>query len=224
MFQSPNGGDGEREDDDKPGRGPSGNDTDEEGAPMLSQVPRVINSDLPVTAVEEIDAQTLSATVRAESAGPYHLTGRQGGRIYDSTVDIAGAFDPVEVTGPWRFRFERDGAAWREESLGSWTDLDPDFSGTGIYETTFSLSEAELSDRRLQLDLGRVCDVAEVILNGEEVATLTVRPYQVNVTDALEVGENRLRVRVTNTNANEYGRSLPSGLFGPVQLDPFKTV
>lgn len=225
VFQSSNGGDRKREDDDdKPGRGPPENDNNEESAPEPSQVPHIIDSDLPVTAVEQIDAQTLSATVRAESTGTHHLTGRQGGRIYDGTVDIVGSFDPVKVTGSWRFRFERDGAAWREVSLGSWTDLDADFSGTGIYETTFSLSEAELSDRQLRLDLGRVRDVAEVILNGEQVATLTVRPYQVDITDALQAGENHLRVRVTNTNANEHGQSLPSGLFGPVQLDPFKFV
>lgn len=193
-------------------------------APNPSQVPHILTTDLPVTAVEQIDAQTLSATVRAESAVTEHLTGRTGGRVYESRVDISGAFDAVEVSGPWRFRFERDGATWREADLSSWTDLDPDFSGSALYETTVTLSEGDLDDRRLDLDLGRVQDVAEVEVNGEQVATLTVRPYHVDVTDALEPGENRIRVRVTNTNANERGDSLPSGLFGPVRLDPFRLV
>jgi hypothetical protein len=71
--------------------------------------------------------------------------------------------------------------------------------------------------RRMVLDLGRVSHAAAVTLNGRELGVLWRPPYVVDVTEHLKVGENALRVRLTNRRASG-ADSLPSepGQLGPV--------
>lgn len=55
---------------------------------------------------------------------------------------------------------------------------------------------------RVLLDLGRVEIAAEVVLNGATVGTLWKPPFDIDVTDQIVEGSNRLEVRVTNLWAN----------------------
>ncbi len=107
------------------------------------------------------------------------------------------------------------------------------FSGRAVYSTTFSVPAADAGER-LILDLGNVKDVAEVTINGKPVATLLLRPYQTDVTDFVQPGENLLEVSVTNALFNSMALReprtfhpgptpnpsglMPSGLIGPVQM------
>ena len=106
-------------------------------------------------------------------------------------------------------------------------------SGRGVYSTTFTVSGAD-AGRRLILDLGNVKDVAEVTINGKPAATLLLRPYQADITDFIQRGENLLEVSVTNALFNSMVLREPrtfrpgptenpsglmsSGLIGPVQI------
>ena len=73
------------------------------------------------------------------------------------------------------------------------------FSGTAAYSTVFSLPpETPARGRRLYLDLGDVQVMADVKLNGKELGILWKPPYRVDVTDAVQAGENRLEVSVVN--------------------------
>jgi hypothetical protein len=106
------------------------------------------------------------------------------------------------------------------------------FSGRGVYTTTFTVA-ADASSR-LILDLGTVREVAEVTVNGKHAATLLLRPYQVDITDFAQTGENALEIAVTNTLYNAMTLRDPrafhpgpvenpsglmsSGLIGPVQI------
>jgi hypothetical protein len=98
------------------------------------------------------------------------------------------------------------------------------------------------SGHKLELDLGRVVEVAEVSVNGVETAVAWKPPYRVDVTGLLTAGMNRIEVKVTNVwhnrivgdlkypDAGEFAPTnmkwkfnadmelLPSGLFGPVVL------
>jgi len=114
--------------------------------------------------------------------------------------------------------------------LRSWTKTGlAYFSGTAIYEKTFSLSPA-FSVGRVVLDLGKVSSVAKVQINGREAGTLIWSPYRLDITTFLKPGENRLRILVTNTEANARAvgashRILSKidlcGLEGPVLLIPY---
>lgn len=107
------------------------------------------------------------------------------------------------------------------------------FSGRGTYSTAFTVSAAD-ADRRLILDLGNVKDVAEIKINGKPVATLLLRPYQIDISAFIQPGQNLLEVAVTNalfnsivlrdprpfhpgSTENPFGL-MSAGLIGPVQI------
>lgn len=114
------------------------------------------------------------------------------------------------VDGPWDVTFPANLGAPEKIQLAdleSWTAHADSgvkyFSGTATYTTTMQVPQDWFQSRaRLMLDLGTVHDVAEVSVNGEWFATLWKPPYQVDVTEALEPGANRLEIRVTNQWTN----------------------
>ena len=106
------------------------------------------------------------------------------------------------------------------------------FSGRGVYLTSF-VAETDARNQII-LDLGNVKDVADVQVNGRHVASLLLRPYQIDITDFLKPGENQLQVTVTNAlfnsmvlreprpfragpTANPSGL-MSAGLIGPARL------
>lgn len=154
-----------------------------------------------------------------------------------------------QLNGPWIVRFEPGrGApiqAQRFDSLQDWTtQADPTirfYSGTAIYEKTFSWNRVPLSGEKVWLDLGEVKDLGVVQLNGKECGIAWTPPYRVEIRAALRQGENKLEIAVTNTWHNRLlGEALkpaaqrttwttaslppkdsalePSGLLGPVTL------
>jgi hypothetical protein len=73
------------------------------------------------------------------------------------------------------------------------------FSGTATYAQDFDASPAWLQQGSKQvLDLGRVKEFAEVLLNGKPLGILWRAPFQVDVTGALRPGKNHLEIRITN--------------------------
>jgi hypothetical protein len=123
------------------------------------------------------------------------------------------------------------------------------YSGRAAYRKTFELSAAQIGrvGSRLTLDLGDVHNLATVRMNGREVATLWLAPWQVDVTAAVKVGHNTLEVEVVNVWHNRlvddvglpadqrrtfltaqtvdgHAALLPAGLLGPVRLRASQTV
>ena len=74
------------------------------------------------------------------------------------------------------------------------------FSGTAKYSKKFNLPKGFLSELvAVDLDLGKVRDIARVRLNGKDMGNLWYPPYSREVTEALKEGENILEVEVANT-------------------------
>jgi hypothetical protein len=178
---------------------------------------------LEVTALETV-SKGLTATVLADEAGRWQLEGVEGSRQVRGTATLAAAPAPIALDGTWSVRLEKPGAEATQRQLGSWTDVDPKFSGTGVYTKTVDLDAADLEGRRMRLDLGQVRDLAVVTVNGERLPTALWNPYVVDVTDALKEGQNMIEIRVINTLANERNKILPSGLLGPVSLRPLEVL
>ena len=116
----------------------------------------------------------------------------------------------AEMKGPWKLSFPAGlGAPPTAEiqELSSWT-LSKDngikyFSGTATYSNALSVPAKWFSKHEnLILDLGRVNDIAEVILNGRPVDTLWMFPYRCDVTRFLKAGNNVLEIKVTNQWTN----------------------
>lgn len=76
------------------------------------------------------------------------------------------------------------------------------FSGTAVYKTTFTLTQNELEDNRLFLDLGRVYVIASVKLNSHDLGILWKTPYEADITEVVKAGENVLEIEVANLWTN----------------------
>jgi hypothetical protein len=133
------------------------------------------------------------------------------------------------------------------EKLEDWTKRPEQavkhFSGTAVYEKWFEFQP--IPGKSHFLDLGTVAETAKVTLNGKDLGVLWCTPRCIEITDALEAGENELKIEVVNnwpnrligdgklpaeqrrtrTNIEKYNplktgehTLLPSGLLGPVTI------
>ena len=126
--------------------------------------------------------------------------------------------------------------------LGDWgAAVGEDFSGSCVYETEFALTDIPAA---AALDLGDVKYTCEAWLNGTPLGVRVMPPYRYALPEGSLQAANTLRVRVSNTAANEYAHSdtfakwqpwqradhyfqrelefdrdaYASGLYGPVRL------
>jgi len=184
---------------------------------------------------------------RASQAGDYQLKTAAGQTL---AIQVPAVPAPVEISGAWDVSFDLGGSAPENrvfQSLSDWAQHPESairhYSGKATYRKSFALPEAQLSikDLQLTLDLGAVRDLASVRLNGKDLGTLWLEPWQVDVTSLVKPGENILEVEVTNVWNNrlagdaalpvEQRRTfitlpsvtqatplLPAGLLGPVTL------
>ena len=163
--------------------------------------------------------------------------------------------DPFEITGKWKVDFVQGGPVLPKSCttkiLESWTTLGDDdakrFAGTARYSISFDLPAADTDD--WILDLGRVCESAEVKINGREAGTLWCLPFRMPAGKYLHKGKNLLEIEVTNLAINRIidldkrgvdwkkfffvnidykpfdasgWKLMDSGLMGPVRLLPVK--
>ncbi len=112
----------------------------------------------------------------------------------------------TEIIGDWHVTFIRGGpvlpASYTAVKPGSWTaapDTDAQrFAGTAKYEITFDAPGSKGGS--YLLNLGKVCQSARVKLNGKNLGTLIIPPFNLPV--ELKPAGNRLDVEVTNVSAN----------------------
>jgi hypothetical protein len=192
------------------------------------------------------------AMLQVWERGEYTIT-TAGGRTMSARVTDLPR--PVEVAGMWEVRFPPNLGAPESIQLNKLIPLNEHadegvkhFSGTATYTRAFDVSGEMLgAGRRVYLDLGLVKNLAEVTVNGKNLATLWKPPFRVDITDAVWPGTNQLDVKVTNlwpnrligdaglppeqrvtwTAFDAYKKDsplLPSGLIGPVKLVPTAVV
>lgn len=122
----------------------------------------------------------------------------------------------LAIDGDWKVDFGGKTADFAQ--LGSWSEqTDPEikyFSGTASYSKTFTLPEKSETSSYL-LDLGEVKNLAEVIVNGQNMGIVWKTPFRIDIGKALKSGENHLEIRVVNTWVNR--------LVGDAQPDAQKT-
>ena len=146
-------------------------------------------------------------TLTAWQPGNYRIRTASGRQ----TIVTAGKMPAaLQIIGPWEVHFPPGWDAPETttfDNLISWTTR-PEFgikyfSGTGTYVKQFKVAAGLLAKgRRIVLDLGEVGVIAQVNLNGKQSGVLWKPPFELDVTDALKVGDNRLVVRITNVWVN----------------------
>jgi len=165
--------------------------------------------DIPPTfpAVELFRTGAGNLHARVWQAGAYVASTARGERRRFEADDLPA---PVTLAGPWELDFPpRRGAPGRLdlEHLISWSEHADagvrHFSGTAAYRKTFA-APAELlrPGRTVWLDLGKVCVMARVSLNGRDLGRLWKPPFRVEVTGVLKPGANALEVEVVNLWVN----------------------
>jgi hypothetical protein len=76
------------------------------------------------------------------------------------------------------------------------------YSGTATYVKTFTWDSTKSKNGRIWLNIGKVADIAQVIINGTDCGIAWTNPFRIDITKALRDGENELTIKVTNTWRN----------------------
>jgi len=113
--------------------------------------------------------------------------------------------EPINLNTDWTVTFPHKTITF--DKLISWTDSADEsikfFSGTATYTRAFTVLDGLQQDGlRLILDLGKTEVMAQLELNGHDLGVLWKTEKSVDVTDVLKIGENRLKISVTNSWAN----------------------
>jgi hypothetical protein len=106
----------------------------------------------------------------------------------------------IELSNPWNVSFQGLGnfeTNLTMQTLSDWTSFQglENFSGTAVYSSGFQVSSVQPP---LILSLGEVCDVATVVVNGEEAGQVWMHPYRVDISKQVKPGKNELQVIVAN--------------------------
>ncbi|EWH09788.1 family 2 glycoside hydrolase [Catenovulum agarivorans DS-2] len=125
-------------------------------------------------------------------------------------VELTDLPSPLALNTPWQLTFEQNrdvATSLTLDKLVSLTELKPlalkHYSGSISYQNQFNMSADMLrNDQRWILHLGQVGVVARVTINGYNLGEIWSRPLQVDVTDYLVAGNNKLKVDVATTWVN----------------------
>ena len=148
----------------------------------------------------------------------------------------------LTISTPWKVVMNNQNLNF--DKLTSWsesTDANVKyFSGTASYSNSFKISKIDKSST-YNIDLGEVKNIAEVFVNGKNVGVAWKKPFSLDLSEALKIGDNSIEIKVTNlwvnrligdaqpetTNKTTFTTMpfyqpnsplLPSGLMGPVKL------
>jgi hypothetical protein len=115
------------------------------------------------------------------------------------------------------------------------------YSGTAVYSKCIKLRKKDLK-QALYLDLGEIHDLASVKINGKEIGVIWTAPHRINISSAIEKGNNQIEIGITNTWHNRLMSDhdlpenkritqttapyrldgdplLPAGLLGPIVIE-----
>jgi len=159
------------------------------------------------TPLVEVLAEDSGAAMKIWQSGKYELKTASGKNIAVESGPVAA---PLEIAGPWDVKFPAGLGAPESsvlEKLISWSEHpEPGvkyFSGTATYVKEIEIP-AELvgKEKSLYLDLGKVKELAEVRLNGNDLGVLWKSPFRLDISKAVKPGKNLVEVKVTNLWTN----------------------
>jgi hypothetical protein len=165
----------------------------------------------------EQSGQTIVPLVFAPTQS-WFVVFRQPGKPAAAGKNFPQASPFMTLKKPWTVSFDpKWGGPAKTEftTLSDWTQHADEgikhYSGTATYQTTFELAAVEDG---LILDLGKVCDLATVKLNGKDLGTIWTAPWQVDISNAVKSGSNTLEISITNPWNNR--------IVGDLKLPPDK--
>lgn len=120
----------------------------------------------------------------------------------------------IDLTNAFKIKFSNGKTS---EKLLDWSEIyDSQYSGYVDYLTQFKLED---KFEKIILNLGEVKDCAEIHVNDVFINALLWEPYTIDITDFVQLGENKLKISVCNSITNQItDTKTKSGLFGPVTI------
>lgn len=112
-----------------------------------------------------------------------------------------------EITGPWEVFFDPQWGGPGEISFDKLTDWTLHevggikyYSGIAVYKNTVELTVEEIQSAKdkLFIHTGEIYNMARVIVNGKDMGVIWTAPWEMNISEALEVGENTIEIHVAN--------------------------
>ncbi|MFP4505387.1 MAG: glycosyl hydrolase [Cyclobacteriaceae bacterium] len=175
---------------------------------------------LPIPAYQQQDSITRINLAFAPYQSYFIVFSNQGGKSEAKDLEPVQLMDgkllagtvgkDIDLSENWSVDFDPEWGgpgkvAWAD--LASWTENENNgvkyFSGIANYTKEFDFNTANLAnDNRLYLELEQIEEVAKVWLNGRDVGILWSKPYQLDLTEALQNGTNVLKIEVANTWSN----------------------
>lgn len=126
-----------------------------------------------------------------------------------------------------RFRLSKKKGRWTLEpevgsvKTGSWTEQGyPYYSGVAVYEQRVEIPE-KYRNKRLVLRLTDIADLADIWVNGKQVAVLPWEPFEADISDHVQPGENVITIKVANSLQNLLVKEKASGILGRVEIVPY---
>ena len=116
----------------------------------------------------------------------------------------------VDLPGPWTLSFIEETPrvikSFTLDKPQAWETLDDDSAkvtmGTGVYTTKFKMTKKDDPKGSWKIDLGDVRESARVYINGQFIGCAWSVPFVLDCKQTLKVGENEIRIEVTNLPAN----------------------
>ncbi|MCK5907365.1 MAG: hypothetical protein KAG37_07230, partial [Flavobacteriales bacterium] len=131
----------------------------------------------------------------------------------DSKNSYAKNFPKAEIVetleNSWKVEFANKKIGPKETvdfpALTDWIENADDrikfYSGTATYSSTFNIKKENIGND-LFIDLGKVGVMATVKINGIDVGTTWIAPFNLDITKAVKEGENTIEVEVVNVWRN----------------------
>ena len=137
----------------------------------------------------------------ASKSGAYIF--HQDGKEVVKSIDIK----KISLQNNWKLSFEK---GWDTpesieiNKLKSLTELENEavqhYSGTTTYNKTFEIKEL---GKTTIINLGEVANIAELWCNGKKVGVKWAPPFEFDISNEIQIGKNKLEIRVTNTWRNQ---------------------
>ncbi|MCP4312455.1 MAG: glycosyl hydrolase [Bacteroidetes bacterium] len=163
--------------------------------------------------------------------------------------NFPGTKSLLTIEGAWEVSFDSEWGGPGKvtfDALSDWSNRIDEgikyYSGIATYSKSFVLSDLPGPATHSYLNLGEVHEMARVKLNGVDLGVVWCAPWQVDISEAIKVGDNELEIEVANLWPNRLIRDaalpaedrlgwtieehpyvaaeelLPSGLIGPVMI------
>ena len=114
----------------------------------------------------------------------------------------------TSIDGDWKVFFDPKWGGPGEvtfNNLTDWTKNTDDrikyYSGTAVYRKTIQLDKA-VSGEQVLLRFQELGSIARILINGEEVSTVWCSPWEADITQHIQKGENTLEIQVVNSLTN----------------------